>query len=122
MLFQRLAQLGRTVRRNCNELVTQLDQLGFDASQLAELPVAVWSPSSAIKDQDGRLLMNCFGQIYFAAVNRPDGNRGNGYAGHQRANISRRRRNLASSLDHSMTSWGEESDCLPLKRCYLAAA
>ena len=52
MPLLRLAELGGPVRGDCNELKAHFIKLGFDASQFAELLVAVRSPPSPVKNHD----------------------------------------------------------------------
>ena len=50
-----LEHLRRRIRADGNDLESQLDQLGLNALQLDQLPVAVRSPPTAINNQHRRL-------------------------------------------------------------------
>ena len=49
MFRHRLTEFGWLIRRDTQDLKSIIVNLGFDGAQLTQLPIAVWSPATAVK-------------------------------------------------------------------------
>ena len=63
VFFDCFADFGGLVRRDADDLESQVAELRFDVAQLNQLPVAVRSPNSSIKNQKRWLCFDGYRQI-----------------------------------------------------------
>ena len=85
-----LLQLRRPIGGNCKELYTQIPSLKCDFPQLDQLPITVWSPSSAIKDKHGRLLSDRVVEVENLTIDGTQSHRWDSGSGEQRTDVMRR--------------------------------